>query len=111
MREPLKELQMIDICEFENFLMTFFGRSESGYGRCKPNSEIATEREGLYLIHDLGPAIADFLKARGVAIDWADRSRYEQAPTARAADRETKAQRPAHDAPKILNKFLQTDVA
>lgn len=60
MREQLKDLQMIDICEIENLFTTFFGGSDTVYGRCKASSEIATEREGLYLVHDLGPAVFGF---------------------------------------------------
>jgi hypothetical protein len=70
---------MIDINEMESFLWEFFGESHDVRAKPKPASEVFTERDGVYLIQDLGPALADFLHERGVDVDWTDRSRYHGA--------------------------------
>ena len=67
---------MIDINDIENFLWEYFGKSLAVIGNNNPESEMLLEREGVYNIQDLAPALADFLHERGVDVDWTDRSRY-----------------------------------
>lgn len=60
---------MIDIDKLENAL--YMGVLQKSYGLKLDNGEVIS-------MQDLAPAVADYLHAEGVDIDWADRSRFRE---------------------------------